>query len=197
MDIVEELKMLETVHPVLLAVDQVNAWSVPSSYQYENVPVLPSDICVPHALNFISKKKAHVENFIVKNGLCIGAVSFKHNEGNKLNFYDAKNSIPLLIRVPNYSRVEFISAIHFYVDRRRIADEHSTQDLLALRTYCGSNPRILRVEGDSFLLPMYEDAFDENLLDARELKDSATETGEFTYDNRDKDFDIKSSASAE
>ena len=169
-DLVEELKKLDLPqHPVLLAVDQVNTWQTPSAYHYENKPVMPSDICVPYAFNFMSKKKVIIDDFNIKNGLCVGAVSFKHNEANKVNFIDAKNSIPLLIRVPTYNQVEFLSSILYYSAHGRIDKSHTLNELLALRTFTASNPRLLRQDATSFLLPITEDEnLDESLLDPRD-----------------------------
>lgn len=169
-DLIEELKNLNLPeHPVLLAVDQVNTWHAQSAFHYNDIPVFPQDICVPYALNFMSKKKTIIDDFKIKNGLCIAAVSFKHNEGNKLNFIDAKNSIPLLIRVPTYNQIEFLSSVLYYMAHGHVHDSHTMNDLLALRTCVGSNPRLLREEALSFLLPIQEDdGFDENFINSRE-----------------------------
>ena len=50
-----------------------------------------------------------------------------------------------------------------------VHDSHTMNDLLALRTCVGSNPRLLREEALSFLLPIQEDdGFDENFINSRE-----------------------------
>ena len=190
--------------PILFAVDQINTWSVPSSFQYEKVPIMPNDICVPHSLNFISKKKAEVEKFKLKNGLCVGTVSLKHPGGSKLNFYDSKNSIPLLIKVPEYSQVEFLSAFQYYTEHGRISSNHTTQDFLLLRTFCSSNPRLLRLESSAFLTPINEDSnFDENMVEdvPYDAVNTVKETEEFSYENNNPIFDTvlttKSSANAD
>ena len=170
MDLVEELKNLDLPdHPVLLAVDQVNTWHASTAFYYENQPVAAQDICVPHAFNFLSKKKAIIDDFKIKNGFCIGAVSFKHNEGNRIHFIDAKNSIPLLIKAPTYNQVEFLSSVLYYMAHGRMNSNIEVNQLLALRTFVASNPRLLREEALSFLLPIEEDEnFDENLIDPRD-----------------------------
>ena len=197
LDVVEELRELEIDrHPVLLAVDQVNTWDVPSSYEYENVPIMSKDICVPHALNFISKKKVEMDSFTMKNGFCIGAVSFKHSEGNKTHYIDAKNSIPLLIHVPVLNQVEFLSTMLYYSELGRIGKDHTLQELLALRMHCGSNPQLLRSETISFLLPLSGNDVDEMLLDPREHEENisndviASEGQKFWYDNNEKIFNL-------
>jgi hypothetical protein len=165
---------------------------------------MPNDICVPHSLNFISKKKSEGEKFKLKNGICVGTVSFKHPEGSKLNFYDSKNSIPLLIKVPEYSQVEFLSAFQYYTEHGRISSNHTTQDFLLLRTFCASNPRLLRLESSAFLTPINEDSnFDENMVEdiPYDAVNTVKETEEFSYENNNPIFDSilssKSSANAD
>ncbi len=52
MDLVEEIKGVEAF-PVLIAVDQVNAWEGPSAFQIEKQRIHGRQLCVPHALDFL------------------------------------------------------------------------------------------------------------------------------------------------
>jgi hypothetical protein len=72
-DLVAELRALDDPSmPVLFAVDQYNTWEVPSAYSYNNQQLLGKQLCVPHALNFLSAKKAETAAWTMKNGVCIG-----------------------------------------------------------------------------------------------------------------------------
>lgn len=72
-DLVNELKALDRPDmPVLFAVDQYNNWEVPSAYSYNGRKIHAKQLAVPHALNFLSLKKADTADWKLKNGLCIG-----------------------------------------------------------------------------------------------------------------------------
>lgn len=72
-DLVNELRALDDPSmPVLFAVDQYNVWEVPSAYAFNKRAVLGKQLCVPHALNFLSIKKADSDSWEMKNGICIG-----------------------------------------------------------------------------------------------------------------------------
>ena len=190
---------------MLLAVDQINTWSVPSVYGYEGKALMASDICVPYALDFTSRKKKDVLNKVsVKNGLCIGAVSSKHIEGNKTDFTDVAKSFPLLIQVPVYNKIEYLSIVQCYTYHGIFDSSHGTDEILALRSFCNSNPRLVAKESASFLLPIsqeFEDRGESGDQNTGNLKSNVLEPdSEFWYDNTDKIFDVATkvtSASAE
>ena len=75
-DLVRALRHLDGP-PVLVAVDGYNHWSAGSAFQHRFKAVQGQDICVPSALSFMSRKKTETEEWTLKNGICIGAVSSK------------------------------------------------------------------------------------------------------------------------
>ena len=107
-DLIDELRKLDIKEmPVLLAVDQYNAWLGESVFQFQHVPVMAMDVCVPRSLGFLDKKRVKTDAWHVKNGLCVAALSMKHPENDMLKnlFENERWSVPLLVRVPNYSQV--------------------------------------------------------------------------------------------
>ena len=73
LDIVAELRALDRPDmPVLIAVDEYNCWEVPSAYSFDDRKIMAKQLCVPHALNFLSMKKAETDAWTLKNGMCIG-----------------------------------------------------------------------------------------------------------------------------
>lgn len=104
-DLLDELKNLDDKKmPVLLAVDQYNSWEVPSAYHYKKESVHSRDLCVPNALKFITKIKSETEAFTLKNGICVAVTSQRHPEGRNETYENVTRSIPLLIKMPNFSR---------------------------------------------------------------------------------------------
>jgi hypothetical protein len=84
-DLVAELRALDNPSmPVLIAVDQYNTWEVPSAYAYNNQQLLGKQLCVPHALNFLSAKKAETAAWTMKNGVCIGEYCVLIHSGSYL-----------------------------------------------------------------------------------------------------------------
>lgn len=176
MDLVTELRELDLPdHPVLIAVDQYNTWDVPSVYQFRNRPVLGTELCVPNALFFISKKKADSESYSLKNGLCVGATSMKHTEGKKNTYNDFMSSIPLVIKVPSYNQVEMMSAVSFYTEQGIIEGGMSTQDILTFRTIQGSNPRLFRTQAVPYFFPLAVSKLDPEVLNNMQMTDSGIE----------------------
>lgn len=153
MDLVAELKEVESI-PVLIAVDQYNTWEAQSAYSYKSEPVSGRQLCVPHSLSFIGKKKADTDKWRLKNGLCICSTSHAHAEGRNETFENYKSSVPLVIKVPNYSQVEFLSAATYYTHQNLIAKGTSTQELLTFRMISGSNPFSTRKEAVPFFFPI-------------------------------------------
>jgi hypothetical protein len=185
-DLVAEMRELNVPEmPVLFAVDQYNAWDVNSAFAYDNKVLLGKRLAVPHALNFLSPKKADSAHFKVKNGMCIGkktcfwrsshvcfvfvfcvlisdsicirrvvgATSQRHTEGKKMTYDQYRRSFPLTVVVPNYSAVEYLAAGAMFSKKGNFPDNLLSQDFLGLRMYCGSNPRLFRLQSQAFLLP--------------------------------------------
>ena len=144
-DLMEEIKKVTSV-PVLVAVDQYNSWEAKSAFAYEDLDINGRDICVPSSLKFISKKKVEMNNYKLANGLCVAATSFKNTEGKKVTYDDVQNTLPLLVKVPNYNQIEFLSAISHYVNQSIVSNDISLNELLAFRMLSASNPRQVRKE---------------------------------------------------
>ena len=152
MDLVDELRQLDSM-PVLIAVDQYNAWQAKSAFMYNSEAISGQNICVPNALQFLSTKKADTDSWKIKNGICIGATSFKHVEGNKVTYENVKASVPLRVRMPTYNQVEYMSAMSYYLNYAAIDNSLSFEDFLQYRMHTGSNPRIMRLEAVPFFFP--------------------------------------------
>ena len=72
-DLVNELREYDNPEmPVLVAVDQFNNWEVPSAFAYNGQRLAAKQLCVPHALNFLSTKKTGSDHWGLKNGMAIG-----------------------------------------------------------------------------------------------------------------------------
>lgn len=153
-DLIEELKHVESI-PILIAVDQYNCWEVPSAFSYNNKSVIGKDLCIPYALNFLSMNKAENKKWSMKNGLCIATTSLKHTEGKKITYQNTKKSIPLSITVPSYNTMEFLSVVLHYISNQKIPTQIRLEDILALRMYTGSNPRLMRTDSPKYLLPRF------------------------------------------
>lgn len=160
MDLIDQLKSLES-HRVLFAVDGYNAWEVPSAYQYDHKIVMPKQMCVPSSLNFLAKHKVDMKKWQHTNGLAIGFCSFKHPEEKDI-YKEAFNSFHLVLKMPVYSSVEFLSAMRLYLEHSHAFDKTTTnQDLSSFRVLCASNPRLTRLESVEYFIPIssirYED----------------------------------------
>lgn len=181
MDLVQELRGLDK-HLILFAVDQLNAWDAKSAFQYEHKNIIGRDLCVPRALSFISQKRADSNNWTAKNGLCIAALSFKHNEGHqhKITYESSRGSVPLSIKIPAYNQVEFLSHMAYYVQMRLISNHASVSLLASFRMFANSIPGTMRRQVLDFYLmrelALCEDKdehlSDENLIEEvkKELK---------------------------
>ncbi len=169
MDLISQLKKLET-HKTLFLVDTYNAWEVPSVYQYENEVVMPKQLCVPYSLNFLSRHRADMNKWDHKNGLAIGFTSFKHPEAKDV-YKDTLQSFHLSIKMPVYSSTEYLAAMKLYLEHSNIyEDDITSHDIICFRMFCASNPRLVRIDGVSFFLPvsaereaLTEDPFDDAL----------------------------------
>ena len=141
-DLVDELRNLDDESmPVLFAVDQFNSWELMSPYQYKEQKLHSRDIAVPSALSFISRKKSTVEEWSMKNGLCLGATSFRHSPLGGMDDYAASmSSIPLTVEIPRYSKTEFKTALEHY-DLSSMTERLPTgQEVEAFRMSVGNNP---------------------------------------------------------
>jgi len=152
-DVVDELKVVESF-PVLIAVDQYNAWDAGSAFHWESKHVHGKEICVPSALSFISKKKGETDAWQLKNGLCVAAVSSKHPEGLKEQYKHVANSIPLTVTVPSYNQREFISAVSHYEQSSLISGGVTLSELNNFRTITGSVGREVRRETIPTFFPL-------------------------------------------
>jgi len=153
LDLVEELKVVDSV-PVLIAVDQYNAWDSGSAFHWEEEHVQGRQICVPHALSFISKKKAETDAWQLKNGLCVAAVSSKHPEGLKEQYTHVTNSIPLTITIPSYNQKEFVSVVSHYEQVGLINNGITLSELNMFRSITGSVGREVRRETVPTFFPL-------------------------------------------
>ncbi len=142
LDLVSELRELDQEGmPVLFAVDQMNTWEHMTPYQYRDHYLHARDIAVPKALSFVTRKKTTVEDWTMKNGLCLGATSFKHEPMKGWETYAASmSSIPLTIEVPVYSKAEFKAALEHYDLDTMTERSPSAQEIEAFRMSVGNNP---------------------------------------------------------
>eukprot|EP01041_Mallomonas_annulata_P005500 gene5500-11078_t len=152
-DIIEELKIIEN-HKVLIAIDQYNTWGGPTIYNYGDKKIMANDLCVPKALHCISKTKAITHEWNLKNGLVVCATSYKHPQGLKTDFKDELPSVPVTIQVPVYSQIEYLAAMKYYISLNRVQDMFSTQEFLAYRMHCASNPSLLRSQLVPYFFPL-------------------------------------------
>lgn len=154
-DLVNELREYNNPNmPVLIAVDEYNNWEVPSAYSYNNKRVPTKQLCVPYALNFLSLTKNGSDKWYLKNGMAIGTTSLRYLEGLKVDFAQQKKSLPLCVTVPYYNKMEYLSALAYYTHHDIFAPNLRLHDLLGLRTFTSSNPRLLRAQGIDFALPL-------------------------------------------
>jgi hypothetical protein len=154
MDIVSELKDV-TDYPILIAVDQYNCWdsSVATAFEYENEAIYGSDLCVTRALSLLTKFKAESIQQSLANGLFVCATSFRHTEGKKVDYETCAKSLPLVLKNPNYSQIEFLSAVSYYAGSRIYSPEWDLNEILSYRMNTASNPRLARVECVPFFFP--------------------------------------------
>ena len=153
MDLIDQLKALKT-HWVLFAVDGYNVWESPSAYQYEYKVVKPKQMCIPYMLNFLAPHKAEMSGWKHTNGIAIGACTFKHPEGTDI-YEDKFKSFHTVIKMPSYSSIEYLSAMRKYLETSAYIDEFATtQELIAFRMFCASNPRLVRTESAAYFLPL-------------------------------------------
>ena len=107
--------------------------------------LLPHNTCLlissfAPALRFLHRKKFKNTTAHLQNGLFLCATSFKHVEGKKETYEPYLNSLPLAIRVPNFSQREFLSSIAYYGSRLIVPEKAGLNDILAYRIHTGSNP---------------------------------------------------------
>jgi hypothetical protein len=163
MDLLEEIRKVEAF-PVLVAVDQYNAWETMSAFECEGKAVHSKDIVVPHMLNLLTRsyhngkpaKGGEVKPeslFSLKYGMCVAATSNRHPDMQKMTFYDSNKSLALNIKVPHYSQMEILSAVSKYAYRGVIDNQITLQEFLAFRMHVGSNPRHTRREAIPFFFP--------------------------------------------
>lgn len=167
LDVVKELRGLRNPNkPVLIAIDQVNYWDMPTVYQWGDKKIEAKDLCVPHALKFVSERKGSCSQWEEGNGedhvMCIGATSHrfpinKKRDGRLVTYENSRSSLPLSIDVGGYSHVEFLAAVKHYIATGRIDAGISNKDILSFRMFCGNNPRTMFREPSNFFLPLQSD----------------------------------------
>lgn len=59
------------------------------------------------------------------------------SEGRNVSYDSSKSSIPLLIQVPNYSQIEYLSSITHYAHKNKIENYFTKPEFLTYRTYTG------------------------------------------------------------
>jgi hypothetical protein len=161
MDLIDQLKEL-TSHRVLFLVDGYNSLENPSAYQYNNQVVMPKQLCVPRALNFLSRHKSEMATWSHKNGLAIGFSSFRHPEQKDV-FKECFNSFQLVLKSPAYSATEYFASMRLYLEKSGVfGDDITTQELLAFRMHTQSNPRLVRVEAPRFFIPLSSQRLEES-----------------------------------
>lgn len=161
MDLIDQLKEL-TSHRVLFLVDGYNSLENPSAYQYNNQVVMPKQMCVPRALNFLSRHKSEMGSWSHKNGLAIGFSSFRHPEQKDV-YKECLNSFQLVLKSPAYSATEYLAAMRLYLEKSGVfGDDITTQELLSFRMHTQSNPRLLRVEAPRFFIPLSSQRIEES-----------------------------------
>jgi hypothetical protein len=178
MDLIDQLKSLES-HRVLFAVDGYNAWEVPSAYQYDYKVVMPKQMCVPNSLNFLAKHKSEMKTWQHNNGLAIGFCSFKHPEEKDV-YKDALKSFHLVLKMPVYSSVEFLSAMRLYLEHSHVFDKTTTnQDITSFRVLCASNPRLTRLESAEYFIPISSIRYEEthNPFEYEDFEGDLAESG--------------------
>ena len=153
-DLVRELKSLDKSIPVMFAIDQINNWELQSSYAYENKPVLAKELCVPHALKFLSSKKSETNAWSMDNGLCIAATSGYYVEGRNFTYEDHLRSIPFSLCVPHYSQLEYLSTVLHYMRSSGVPANIDLSDILTFRVFTNSNPKLVRREAPGYFLPI-------------------------------------------
>eukprot|EP00428_Durinskia_dybowskii_P066013 CAMPEP_0170364790 /NCGR_PEP_ID=MMETSP0117_2-20130122/5564_1 /TAXON_ID=400756 /ORGANISM="Durinskia baltica, Strain CSIRO CS-38" /LENGTH=700 /DNA_ID=CAMNT_0010619319 /DNA_START=113 /DNA_END=2215 /DNA_ORIENTATION=+ len=153
-DLMNELKVLDDPnYPIMIAVDQYNAWEGPSGYSFNNQQIAAKKLCVPYALNFLSTRKDGSADWSLKNGICVATTCLRFAETYHLSYKQNKPSIPLAITVPHYNAVEYLAAASYLMHSDWLAENVQMHEFLAMRSFTGSNPRLLRLQGASYLLP--------------------------------------------
>lgn len=153
-DLVAELKALNIPgKPVLIAVDEMNYWEHETVYTYHGRKIKPLEICVPHALKFTTMKPQEHDRFQpLANGFYLGSGSYERKK--TVNYDDHAEKMPLLINVPSYSDVEFVSMCKNYQFSHQIQETASDNDLATYRSFVGNNPYFARKECTPFFLPL-------------------------------------------
>lgn len=194
LDLMDELKQLnDPKYPILVAVDQYNSWEVPSVFYWKDDVVGSRDLCVPHGLNFISKRKESTASWSLKNGICIAATSKKHTEGKKEDYLDVKRTIPLLVTIPVYSKLEYLSAMAMHTLKNQVEDSYDLQELLCYRMNTGSNPHEVRLRSAGFFLPIAVERSQDKFMSAflgggQDIDSAGNDMGSGGYDDDD-DYD--------
>ena len=132
--------LLENMIPFVLFITHFYVWEV-FVLNHLLTPTLTNlFLLLSPALRFLHRKKYKNTTVHLQNGLFLCATSFKHVEGKKETYEPYLNSLPLAIRVPNFSQREFLSSIAYYGSRLIVPEKAGLNDILAYRIHTGSNP---------------------------------------------------------
>jgi len=154
-DIMKILKEQDDI-PILIAVDQYNTWEVNSAYSNNDERIKSKNLCIPYCLNFIKIKKndTNQPEWNLKLGLSIATTSMKYLEGRKVTYKQYKKSIPLMITIPNYNAIEYLSVMTHYRNNNFVPKYLYYKDFLGYRMFTGSNPRLIRNEMGTYMNPL-------------------------------------------
>jgi hypothetical protein len=151
-DLLDELKLVDDV-PVMVAVDSYNSWFGPSSFMYNDKVVHSNQLIVPSNLQIFNSKKTKTQNWKLKNGIVVTALSFKHPEDLNATVDRYASSLPLKIEVPHYSQLEYLAAFSFYMNYSMIEANFQYDDFILYRTYTNSNPYLMFRDMTYYFLP--------------------------------------------
>jgi len=109
-----------------------------SAFSNNMIPIHSKNLCIPHCLNFISKKKNECINWKLNSGISIATTSMKYYEGKEdISYKNYKKSIPLIITIPNYNSIEFLSVMTHYMNNNIITKYLNYSDFLGYRMLTG------------------------------------------------------------
>jgi hypothetical protein len=153
-DIFDELQLYKE-KPILIAIDEMNTWDNPSVYRYDDNVMTYENFLLPNKLKFISPKKEFNKSYNFNdNTLCIGTTTLRYPVKKVEKYMNNTSSLPLAIKIPCYTDVEFLSSIKYYISKRYIDNNLSDQHMLTYRMHCGSNPRFVRKNAGEFFNPI-------------------------------------------
>jgi hypothetical protein len=160
MDLIDELQQLDIPEwPVLICVDEYNCWEgMNTAFAYNQRDLEGKDILIPNLLQYVSEKKAEKTEMVLANGVFVGGLSQRYNEGKKHTYEGVRASVPLFIQVPHFSSVEFLSQMSKYADHGFYPKYADVSQICAYRTHTASNARNIRKRLIGFFMPLFSTA---------------------------------------